>query len=261
MLARVHPPNQSLVHAGVLSFPRLLSGRAQYNQRMTPTDIDAFLRETLADRRVSPSEKKLAGDWLAPVADDEQKLAFIRSRAFALAREAGSDGAVFDWLEGIVKITLKPRSAEGSATPASSAYFSPGDACIREVIRQFNIARQQCDICVFTITDDRISKAIEETHRRGVPVRIITDDDKSLDLGSDIERLRDGGILTIHDSSPAHMHHKFAIFDRVRLLTGSFNWTRSATEQNEENLIVTADPRLVAAFHGRFEMLWEKLKR
>ena len=42
------------------------------------------------------------------------------------------------------------------------------------------------------------------------------------------------------------MHHKFALFDGRRLMTGSFNWTRSASEQNEENLIVTADPVLVA---------------
>jgi cardiolipin hydrolase len=56
------------------------------------------------------------------------------------------------------------------------------------------------------------------------------------------------------------MHHKFALFDGKRLLTGSFNWTRSASEQNEENMIVTPDPVLVAAFQGRFEALWNKLR-
>jgi phosphatidylserine/phosphatidylglycerophosphate/cardiolipin synthase-like enzyme len=55
------------------------------------------------------------------------------------------------------------------------------------------------------------------------------------------------------------MHHKFALFDRVRLITGSYNWTRGAAEGNEENLIDTADPELVAAFGRAFDALWEKL--
>ena len=58
----------------------------------------------------------------------------------------------------------------------------------------------------------------------------------------------------------AHMHHKFAIFDGDLLLNGSFNWTRSASELNEENLIITPDPVLVRAFAGRFEELWGRLR-
>lgn len=228
---------------------------------MTPNDIDAFLRETLADQRVSASEKKQIADRLAPVVGDEQKLAFIRSRAFDLAREALPNAAVLDWLESIIKSTLRNRSTDADVPQPANAFFSPGDACIQEVIRQFNVARQRCDICVFTITDDRITRVIEAAHARGVTVRIITDDDKSLDAGSDIERLKHSGVPCLHDGSPAHMHHKFALFDGVRLLTGSFNWTRSATEHNEENLIVTADARLVASFASRFEQLWAQLQR
>jgi cardiolipin hydrolase len=52
------------------------------------------------------------------------------------------------------------------------------------------------------------------------------------------------------------MHHKFALFDDARLLTGSYNWTRSAADCNEENLIVTGDPRLVGPFRQEFDKLW-----
>jgi mitochondrial cardiolipin hydrolase len=91
-------------------------------------------------------------------------------------------------------------------------------------------------------------------------VRIITDDEKSHDLGSDIDRLRAAGISSKMDvGNAAHMHHKFALFDGKRLMTGSFNWTRSASEQNEENLITTPDPVLVAAFQARFDDLWARM--
>jgi phosphatidylserine/phosphatidylglycerophosphate/cardiolipin synthase-like enzyme len=55
-----------------------------------------------------------------------------------------------------------------------------------------------------------------------------------------------------------HMHHKFAVFDAARLLNGSYNWTRGAADTNYENLVDTADPRLVAAFAAEFERLWNR---
>ena len=84
-------------------------------------------------------------------------------------------------------------------------------------------------------------------------MRIITDDAKADDLGSDIDRLGRPGIAVRVDRSPFHMHHKFAIVDGATLLTGSYNWTRGAARDNEENLIVTDEPRLVSAFASTFD--------
>jgi phosphatidylserine/phosphatidylglycerophosphate/cardiolipin synthase-like enzyme len=55
------------------------------------------------------------------------------------------------------------------------------------------------------------------------------------------------------------MHHKFAVIDGQWLLSGSYNWTRGASRDNEENLIVTSDPRLLAAYTVAFERLWSDL--
>ena len=114
---------------------------------------------------------------------------------------------------------------------------------------------------VFTITDDRISGALAAAHQRGVKVRIVTDDEKAQDLGSDIQTLHRAGIPVVTDQGADHMHHKFAIFDARQLLTGSFNWTRSASERNLENFVVTNDAGLLRSFQKEFERLWTDLRR
>jgi phosphatidylserine/phosphatidylglycerophosphate/cardiolipin synthase-like enzyme len=96
-------------------------------------------------------------------------------------------------------------------------------------------------------------------HRRGVAVRLITDNDKVFDNGSDVIALQRAGVPVRVDQSAAHMHHKFALFDQRWLLNGSYNWTRSAATENEENLVLCNDPALLRQFAQAFDALWEQL--
>ena len=109
------------------------------------------------------------------------------------------------------------------------------------------------------MTDDRITEAVIDAAARGVKMRAISDNDKSLDPGSDMRRLHAARILVRLDRTPNHMHHKFAVFDGNIVVSGSYNWTRSAAEDNEENIVVTNDPKIVRAFDRQFELLWPQM--
>jgi cardiolipin hydrolase len=52
------------------------------------------------------------------------------------------------------------------------------------------------------------------------------------------------------------MHHKFAILDGVLLINGSFNWTRQASLENRENMMITNDKVFVDQFVVAFEGMW-----
>lgn len=143
-------------------------------------------------------------------------------------------------------------------TTRSEAWFSPRDNVFHRIVRALDATRQRADLAVFTITDDRITRAILDAHRRGVALRIVSDNDKAHDLGSDIGRLADAGVRVRIDRTPVHMHHKFAVFDGRLLLTGSYNWTRSANEENAENILLTEDETLVKAFAAEFEHCWNQ---
>jgi phosphatidylserine/phosphatidylglycerophosphate/cardiolipin synthase-like enzyme len=138
------------------------------------------------------------------------------------------------------------------------ASFSPGDECLRHIISLIRSAEKSLDVCVFTITDDRIAKALVRAHERNLEIRIVTDDDKLNDAGSDIRYLADQGLSVRVDNTPFHMHHKFMLVDSRVLLTGSYNWTRSAGKGNHENLISMGEPYFVRRFQQEFEILWNR---
>ena len=138
----------------------------------------------------------------------------------------------------------------------NQVYFSPGNDCLDAIIEQLSSARSSIKICVFTVSDDRITRAILNAFRNKISIKIVTDNEKLFDQGSDIRQLAQAGIPIRVDNTPNHMHHKFAIIDNLAVLTGSYNWTRSAALYNHENLLVTSEKNLVTGFCGEFDKLW-----
>lgn len=134
--------------------------------------------------------------------------------------------------------------------------FSPGTDILESISDLLNQAQQTLDICIFTITDERLAEDIFSCHQRGIKVRIITDDDKMYDHGSVINDLKNAGIPIKIDHSRYHMHHKFGVIDSRIAFTGSFNWTYTASSHNQENLLITSNFDIVKQYSEQYEQLW-----
>jgi len=228
---------------------------------VTPKEFEELLRATLADGLLSRAERKMLDLALGRSPLSSNELMCLRERAFTLAKAQLRDPharRLVEWLENVVSV-LTPDAARPVKHGDSDVFFSPGDQCLGAVLSGFANARSKVDICVFTITDDRIAERILAAHHRGTSIRIVTDNDKAGDEGSDVARLSRAGIPVRVDRSAFHMHHKFALFDDACLLNGSYNWTRSAASNNDENVVLTRDVHLVQKFAAHFEMLWSKL--
>ncbi len=225
---------------------------------MQSDEIETLLRDTLDDYRLTRSERRALAGRLNDVVIDEQDRSLFHSIAFRLARESMDTvnrNQVLKWLEDVSKVLRN--TGDSGTLVESESLFSPNDDCWERIARLLRSAHQRVDICVFTISDDRVTNRILDAHQRGVRIQIITDNDKAFDPGSDAERLARAGVAVHVDRTSAHMHHKFAIFDHRRLLTGSYNWTRSAAEHNEENMLITDDRAAVTAFQREFDRLWD----
>lgn len=148
-----------------------------------------------------------------------------------------------------------------NAKNINEALFFPDetDDNLQRFLQYLDSAQTSLDICVFTISDDRISSIIKKQHYEGKKVRIITDDECMENIGSDVAQMRDEhGIAVKVDNSPAHMHHKFAVLDGRVLINGSFNWTHGAATDNCENIMITNNPTLISQYQQEFEKLWAK---
>ena len=168
---------------------------------MNTAELEEFLHVVLVDRKISGTEKEALVAWLALNVKTEQDRGVARHCAIAVARQTVSDpdsNRVIDCLDDILKVIipvqLQTHAASGPGTAPERAYFAPGDACLQHIISRFHAARKTIDVCVFTITDDRISRSITDAHNRGVKIRIISDRQKAGDLGSDIEAFSAAGI-------------------------------------------------------------------
>lgn len=222
-------------------------------------DIMHAYQESFEDHVFSRKEKQAIISRLKELAPDKHDLARLRSRIFDLARTHATPEnipAILDWLEVANKTLLTDTAPAGQ----SAVYFSPDDDCASVIIRQLESAVSRIRICVFTISDNRVRDSILQRAGDGIRVQIITDNDKVYDYGSDIQEIANAGIEVRVDRTEHHMHHKFAVFDELRVMTGSYNWTRSADAYNQENILVTQEKGVVDAYLKEFRRLWEIMK-
>jgi len=137
-----------------------------------------------------------------------------------------------------------------------NVYFSPNGGCQDAVIHEIKKATQTIDIAMYYLSSREIAQALIKASQNNVRIRIV------LDQGQEIESASKSGYLIKHGLEIRYhlgfglMHNKFAIIDGVSLITGSFNWTSTAEERNEENLLIISNDNIINTYEERFNYLW-----
>lgn len=129
-------------------------------------------------------------------------------------------------------------------------YYSQETELNREVIRATQDAQQYVYFAIYTFTRQDIKNALLAAKYRGLTVRGVTDADQVKDVESQrkiISELRAAGIPVVEDDHSGIMHLKVLVTDRS-YVSGSYNWTTSATDSNDEVLEVGTDPSVRASY-------------
>jgi len=116
------------------------------------------------------------------------------------------------------------------------------------IIQTLGTAQHQVLVQAYKFTSVPIAKAIIEAHRRGVDVRVILDKSNEKDFYSKSKFFQEAGIPVTIDSAYHIAHNKIIIVDGETVITGSFNFTKSAQEHNAENLVIIRDERIATEY-------------
>jgi len=143
-----------------------------------------------------------------------------------------------------------------STLAKTEVYFSLYDNPQKEIIRNINQAEAFINIAMYIFTDREIALPLVKAHERGVKIRLYLDKEQVDYKYSQSRFLVQKGIKTRISINNYIMHHKFAIIDNRILLTGSYNWTFSANNRNDENLMIIGDPEIIEIFQNQFVNLW-----
>ena len=138
----------------------------------------------------------------------------------------------------------------------TEVYFSLSDNPQKAIIKNINQAEAFINIAMYIFTDREIALPLAKAQERGVKVRVYLDKDQVDDQYSQSRFLVQKGIKVRISTNNYIMHNKFAIIDNRLLLTGSYNWTFSANNRNDENLMIIDDPEIIAIFQNQFVNLW-----
>ena len=140
----------------------------------------------------------------------------------------------------------------------TEVYFSFYDDPELIIIKNIDDSKKFINIAMYTFTDREIAQSIIRAKDRGVNIKIYLDRSQVNAKYSKSRYLINNGIEEgIRISSNNYiMHNKFAVIDNKIVITGSYNWTASAGERNDENLLIIDDKNIIEKYQNQFNNLW-----
>jgi phosphatidylserine/phosphatidylglycerophosphate/cardiolipin synthase-like enzyme len=162
---------------------------------------------------------------------------------------------VFLWVLLMDLQSLHAQTSATNATPDIKVYFSPHGGCTEAVVNALHGARKQILVEAYSFTSEPIAVALIDAEKRGVDVEVILDKSQEQARGTEADLISLSGIPTYIDSAYRIAHDKVMVIDGSRVITGSFNFTKSAEDYNAENLLVISnDPPLA----DQYATSWKK---
>jgi len=142
-----------------------------------------------------------------------------------------------------------------AARPAVSAacHFSPKGGCTDALVAEIEHARQVVELQGYSFTSRPIGSALVAAHRRGVRVTVLLDAVATGEHRGEADYVVRNGVPVFLDSRHALAHNKVLLVDGRTTVTGSFNFTRAAEEDNAENILILHDqPGVQDAYEENF---------
>jgi phosphatidylserine/phosphatidylglycerophosphate/cardiolipin synthase-like enzyme len=158
-----------------------------------------------------------------------------------------------------VEIVVQPEEG-AERTIYVENYFAPEDEVAQKILAALEDAQSRIRFMAFTFTSDWIADAMIERAADGVIVQGVIESRNAEREYSEYEHLKRAVHDVLPDGNPYIMHHKVIIIDDATVILGSFNFTVSADESNDENVLIIHDPEVAALFVAEFGRVYEQAR-
>jgi phosphatidylserine/phosphatidylglycerophosphate/cardiolipin synthase-like enzyme len=164
--------------------------------------------------------------------------------------------------------TFGPRSPADTPHPLVTldgtrvaSYFSPDDGVAAHVRDVLAGAQRSIYFMAFAFTRLDLADALLERAAAGVDVRGVFET-RQIAAGADQawQRLTQGGLAeqVRQDGNPYNLHSKVFIVDESIAILGSYNFSRNAEENNDENILILFHADIARALVAEWQRVWSQ---
>ncbi|HUH98478.1 MAG TPA: phospholipase D-like domain-containing protein [Anaerolineales bacterium] len=132
-------------------------------------------------------------------------------------------------------------------------YFSPVDHVTDKLVALVNGAQRSIRFMIYTYTDQGLAAAMISRFQAGVDVAGVIED-RGASQGA-LVPLACAQVPVKVDGNKYTMHHKVIVIDDSIVVTGSFNFTKSADTANDDNVIVIYDPAVARQYLDEYDRI------
>jgi phosphatidylserine/phosphatidylglycerophosphate/cardiolipin synthase-like enzyme len=233
---------------------------AEMTGRMQQADIPITFddREAFMHNKFIVIDRRIAwlGSWNMTENDtyrNNNNMIRLRSQLAADAYRTEFE-TMFNGTFGGRKPAVPRRQIVLDETPVA-IYFSPEDGAAKYVIEQINNAKSSIRFMAFSFTSADIANAMIAREQEGISVQGVMERQNASGVGAVFDLLKQNKIDVLVDGNCYILHHKTIIIDDQIVITGSYNFTRSAERENDENLVIISDPELAQLYLEEYDRI------
>ena len=185
----------------------------------------------------------------------------VRIRSTQVARDYAT---VFDemFVDDLFGPASRPQTTNVDVTINGTLleiYFSPEDGVAGKLLTLIKSAHESIYFLAYSFTSNELGEAIIQKAAEGLTVAGVMDGGQiDSNQGTEFDPFAQAGVDVRRDGNAGLMHHKVIIIDGFIVITGSYNFSASAEQNNDENVVVIHNADVAVQYMQEFQRVFSR---
>ncbi len=141
-------------------------------------------------------------------------------------------------------------------------YFSPDDGAAKRITELLNNASESIYFLAYSFTNDEFGQVLIQKAGSGLTVSGVMEQEQvTSNQGTEYDPLSQAGIAVRLDGNPDLMHHKVFIIDGKVVILGSYNFSYSAENTNDENVLIIFNSQIAQLYLQEFQRVYNQARQ